>query len=79
MHPDPGVREARLAATTISGSEDSNGRKCGDLCGMLCVGDIGRALDGTEDDPDIGGDSSGDGDGGTCNRTTADGERRHDD
>ena len=67
MHPDPGVREARLPAATSCGSEYINDRRCDDLGGMLCVGDIGCAIDGTEDDTDIGGDSSGDSDGGTCN------------
>ncbi len=37
-----------------------------DLGGLLCVGDIRRVIDGTKYDTDIGGESSGDSDGGTC-------------
>ena len=79
VHPNPGVRESQLPATTDGVREHINDRRYGGLGGMLYVGDIGCAIDGTEDDPDIGGDSSGDGEGDICNRTTADGERRHDD
>ena len=67
VHPDPGVCEARLATATSGGSEHINGRKCGDLGGMLCFGDIGCVIVGNQDDTDIGGDSSGHSDGGTCN------------
>ncbi len=66
VHQDPGVRKARLAAATSGGSEDSNGRRCGNLGGMFYVGDIGCAIGGTKHDTDIGGDSSGDSYGGTC-------------
>ena len=55
---------------TSGGSEDSSCKRCGDLGCMLCVGDIGCVIDGTEDDTGIGIDSScdsysgtGDGDG----------------
>ena len=55
LHPDPGDREAHLPAATYGVREHVNGRRCGDLGGMLRVGDTGCAIDGTEDDPDIGG------------------------
>ncbi len=47
VHPDPGVRETRIAAATTGGSEDSNCRRCGDLGGMLCVDNIECMIDGT--------------------------------